>query len=162
MLCTFLCSLFLSLLFYTFPPSFLLSLSLFPSVAARRRLSCPLLLALLVEQMSVSGRCSRELGATVRAAGFGGLSRLFTLVSQEVAKRRKLAAVAAVFPALGLGPAVEHADVACCVVRMDVWVVLHHWWHRVHDWLVGHGANASVSFPVPVTCKGLIAVDAYP
>lgn len=81
-------------------------------VAARRRLPLSLLLALLVEQVSIPGSRPRELGTTVGAARLGGLSGLFTLVTQEIAECRELAAVAAVLPALGLGSALDHTDVA--------------------------------------------------
>lgn len=96
--------------------------------------------------MSVSGRRPRKFGAAVGAAGFGGLSRLFSLVAQEVTKGRELAAVAAVFPALRLGPALDDADMAACVVMVRVLYVwrggCHHRRHRVHDWIVGDGSDA--------------------
>lgn len=102
------------------------------SVAARRRLPLPLLLALLVEQVSVPGSRPRELGTAVGAAGFGGLARLLTLVSQQVAEGRELAAVATVFPALRLGPALDDANMAGCVMRVRMCVGRHHRRHRVH------------------------------
>lgn len=125
--------------FYSFLPS---------SVAAGRGLSCPLLLALLVKQVSIPGGRPCELCTTIRAARLGGLARLLSLVSQKIAESRELAAVAAVFPALRLGSALDHADMACCVVGVLVrmWCVgRHHWWHRVHYWLVRHGSNGFLS-----------------
>ena len=46
----------------------------------------PALLALVVQEMAVAGRCPRELGAAVGARGLRGLARLLALMPQEVAK----------------------------------------------------------------------------
>lgn len=76
------------------------------SIAARRTL--PLCLALLVKQVPVPCCCSSEFRAAVWARGLGRLARFLALVPQEVAESRKLAAVAAVLPALRLGPALNN------------------------------------------------------
>lgn len=61
-------------------------------------------------QVAVACCCPCKLGAAVGAHGLGGLARLFTLVPQEIAKRRELAAVAAVLPTLRLGPALDNTN----------------------------------------------------
>lgn len=66
--------------------------------------------------MTVSCRSSCEFSAAVGARGLGCLARFFSLVSEEVAKGRKLPAVAAVFPATGLWAVLHHADVAGAVL----------------------------------------------
>lgn len=68
--------------------------------------------------MSVSCRSPRELGPAVGAGRLGRLARLLALVSQEVAERRKLAAVASVLPALRLGSALHYSDLATLVVAV--------------------------------------------
>ena len=70
------------------------------------------LLALVVQHVSVPRRRPRELGAAGGACRLCRLARLLPLVSQEVAKGGELASVAAVLPALGLGPALDDSDVA--------------------------------------------------
>ena len=81
-------------------------------LAAVAACAVPLLLALVVQQMAVSRRRPRELGAAVGAARLGRVARLLPLVAQEVAERAELAAVAPVLPALRLGPALDDPDVA--------------------------------------------------
>ena len=68
-------------------------------------LVAPPLLALVMLQVAVACRRPCKLGAAVGAHRLGRLARLFTLVSEQVAKRRELAAVASVLPALRLRPA---------------------------------------------------------
>ncbi len=60
--------------------------------------------------VSISRRRPRELGTTVGAAGLLGRTRLLTLMAEEVAKSRELSPVAAMFPALWLGPAVDDSN----------------------------------------------------
>lgn len=116
-------------LLFFFSPLPFSSLLCVLSVAASRRL--PLRLTLLMEQVSVPCRGPGEFGATVGARRLGSLARLLTLVAQEVAKRRELAAVAAVLPALRLGPALNDSDGrGPVVVRRPAG--LHHRWHGVH------------------------------
>jgi hypothetical protein len=76
----------------------------------RRVRSLPL--TLIMQQVAVPRRRSRELGAAVGAAGLGRVSGLLALVTQQVAKGAELSAVASVFPALRLRPALYHSDVA--------------------------------------------------
>lgn len=90
----------------------------------------PLGLALLVQQVAVPCRGPGELRATVWAGGLGGLARLLSLVPKEVAEGRELPAVAAVLPALGLGPALDHPDASLGV--MVVWCPAGLRHHRVH------------------------------
>jgi len=71
----------------------------------------PPLLALVVKQMAVPRCCPGEFGTTVGARSLGRLSRLFPLVPQKVAESRELPSVAAVLPALRLGPALHHPNV---------------------------------------------------
>jgi len=52
--------------------------------------------------MSVARCSAREFSTTPRTVGLGCRSRLFTLMPEQVAEGRKLTAVTAVFPALGL------------------------------------------------------------
>lgn len=66
--------------------------------------------------MAVSRRSSCEFSATVGAGGLGCLTRLFSLMSEEIAKGRKLPAVAAMLPAAGLWAVLHHADVARAVL----------------------------------------------
>lgn len=66
--------------------------------------------------MAISRRSSCEFSAAVGASGLGCLARLFSLVSEEVAKGRKLPAVAAMLPATGLWAVLHHADVAGAVL----------------------------------------------
>ena len=66
--------------------------------------------ALVVRQVAVASRGPSELGATLGAVRFGGGTGFLALMAEQVAKRGELPAVAAVFPALRLGPLVEHAD----------------------------------------------------
>src|SRR3569833_210944 len=89
------------------------------------------LLALVVLQVTVPRRRSRELGAAERARDLGRLARFLALVPKEVAEGRELAAVAAVLPALGLGPRLHHPD-AALVLRVPG-AVAHDRRHTVHE-----------------------------
>jgi hypothetical protein len=71
----------------------------------------PALLALVMEEVAVACRCPRELGSAVGTGGLRRLARFFPLMAEEIAKGRKLPSVAAVFPTLGLGPALYNPDV---------------------------------------------------
>lgn len=66
--------------------------------------------------MAVSRRSSCEFSAAVGASSLGCLARFFSLVSEEVAKGRKLPAVAAMLPATGLWAVLHHTDVAGAVL----------------------------------------------
>jgi hypothetical protein len=70
------------------------------------------LLALVVQQMTVSCSGPGELSSAVGARRLGGLARLLSLVPQQVAEGGELAAIAAVLPAPGLGAALDDANVA--------------------------------------------------
>lgn len=61
-------------------------------------------------------------------------------MAEEVAERRELAAVAAVLPALGLGPALDDPHGRRPVVVVWRTPVLHHGGHGVH-----HGGLVSVA-----------------
>ena len=107
-----------------------------------------LLFALVVQQVAVSGRRPRELGAAVRAARLGGLPRLFPLVPEEVAECRELPAVAPMLPALRLRPAVYHPDLPVRIRRS--WG--HESGNRVHAevWVLDEwpAARSGISFQV--------------
>lgn len=66
-----------------------------------------------MQQVTVSRRGPRELGATVGASCLRSLAGLLALVSQQVAECGELASVAAVLPAAGLRSALHNTDVAC-------------------------------------------------
>jgi hypothetical protein len=109
-----------------------------------------------VKQVTVP--CSRpgELGATVRAAGLGGLTRLLSLMAKEVAEGRELAAVTSVLPTLGLGSALDHPDVSLVVVLVGSTAGLHHRRDRVHHGgIVGDGSRGFISFRRHQTCSVL-------
>lgn len=53
-------------------------------------------------------------------------------MAKEVAEGRELAAIATMLPALGLGPALDHPDVALVVVLVGGTAGLHNWRNRVH------------------------------
>lgn len=69
-----------------------------------------LLRALVVRQMPIPRRGPRELRPALGTIRLGRGAGLLALMAQQVAEGRELAAVAAVLPALRLGPLVEHAD----------------------------------------------------
>lgn len=70
------------------------------------------LLALVVQKMTVASCRPGEFSATVGTRCLCCLAGLLSLVPQEVAKGRELATVAAVLPTLGLGSALDDANVA--------------------------------------------------
>lgn len=85
-----------------------------------------------MEQVSVPRRGPGKLGPAVGTRRLGSLARLLALVAEEVAKCRELAAVAAMLPALGLGPALDDPHGRRPVVVVWRRSVLHHGGHRVH------------------------------
>ena len=120
-----------------------------------------LFLALVVQQVAVSGRRPREFGAAVGAARFGGLSRFFPLVPKEVAECRELSAVAPMLPALRLRPAVYHPDLP---VRIR-WSWGHESGNRVHAevWVLDEwpAARSGISLQVLLAASSLRRL-AYP
>lgn len=100
-----------------------------------------------MQQVSIPCCRPGELGATVWAARLGGLARLLSLVAEEVAEGRELAAIAPMLPTLGLGPALNNADVPLVVVLVGGAAGLHHRRNRVHHcWIVGDGSINLISF----------------
>lgn len=108
-----------------------------PHAAAAARSRVAALLALIVQQVAIAGRCPGELSAAVGARRLGGLPRLLALMSQEVAKGRELPPVAAMLPAPWLGPALHYSDVpalggsrgrlaANATRSHDCWHLVHH------------------------------------
>ena len=89
-------------------------------------------LALVMEEVAVPRCCPCELGSAVGARSLGGLARFLTLVPEEVAEGRELAAVAAVLPALGLGATLNDANLA------GIRRAAHDRGNRVHHAGVGH------------------------
>ena len=65
-------------------------------------------LALIVRQVSVSGRLPGKFCTTARADGLGGGAGLLPLVPEEIAERRELTTIAAVIPALRLFRGFNH------------------------------------------------------
>ncbi len=101
-------------------------------------------LALVVEEVAVPRCCPCELGSAVGARSLGRLARFLTLVPEEVAEGRELAAVAAVLPALGLGATLNDANLA------GIRRAAHYGGNRVHHARVGHygstGPPGNVSY----------------
>lgn len=77
-------------------------------------------------------------------------------MAKEVAERRELAPIAPMLPTLGLGPALDNADVPLVVVLVRSSASLHHRGNGVHHcWVVGNRSFDSVSFKVANLVKGL-------